>query len=421
MSLAGRLRVLLPPAQLRTYSWICLADSMGMGLFLAGSVVYFTKAIGMNSYEIGTGLTVSMIFGMLSPTPAGRLGDRLGHRQTLCALNVLLALGFAGYPFVRDYAEFVVIVSLIAFGKAATIPVRRGLLSQLAQADERVRASAYNRALCNVGFSVGAGAATAGLAVGGNAALQLIVFGNAALLAIAAVMTRWLPPDTRERRVVSAGAKWAETTPAPYRDGRFLAVSLLSGLIATHESILAVGLPLLILRLGGPAWAVSAVLLGNTILTVMFQVPASRGAEGLSRGARALFRAGVALCCCTFLLAGSSAIGRIWALALVAAATAVLTFGELQSSAGSWSLSFALAAGPRQGEYLGVFTMIQQAAGIAGPLLVAAVVESGAQAWLALGAGYLVVGLLARYASPQLRGERPETPSALPTGSTTVL
>ncbi len=391
---------LLPPPQLRVYSWICLVDAIGMGLFLAGSVVYFTQSIGLDSYQIGTGLTLSLVFGMLSPTLAGRLGDRWGHRRVLCGLNLLLALGFAAYPFVRSYLGFAVVVSLVAFGKSATIPVRRALLSELVEPAGRVRASAYNRALCNVGFSVGAGVAAAGLAVGGQAALQLIVLGNAAALAVAAGMTRWLPTN---ESTVDAEPVAVAAGRSPYRDRRFLAMSVLSGLMATHESILSVGLPLLVLQLHGPAWTVPGVLLTNTALTVLFQVPASRGADGLRGGARALVRAGIAVAACTFLLAGASAIAAVWTLALVAVATIALTFGELQSSTGSWSVSFALADGARPGEYLGVFTTVAQATAIGGPLLVAWAVVAGPVAWIGLGLGYLAVGVLIRYALPRSR------------------
>jgi MFS-type transporter involved in bile tolerance (Atg22 family) len=89
----------------------------------------------------------------------------------------------------------------------------------------------------------------------------------------------------------------------------------------------------------------------------------------------------------------SSEPSALGASLLLVAATVLLTAGELLSSAGSWGLSYGLAVPERQGEYLGAFGLISQAAQVAGPALAALVVGAGGLAWLAVGALFVVAGL----------------------------
>jgi hypothetical protein len=101
-----------------------------------------------------------------------------------------------------------------------------------------------------------------------------------------------------------------------------------------------------------------------------------------------------------FPLAGGP--GAALAVVVLVAATVALTGGELFSSAGQWGMSYALAPPDRQAEFIGRFTLISSAAGVAGPLLAALVVAHGVVGWTIAGAGFLAAGL----ASPLVARER---------------
>ena len=88
------------------------------------------------------------------------------------------------------------------------------------------------------------------------------------------------------------------------------------------------------------------------------------------------------------------------AAALLVAAVAVMTFGELYQSAGGWGLSFALAPEHSRAEYFAAFSLGTSVQYIAGPALVTlGVVDHGTAGWLVLAVAFLAAGVLARPAA----------------------
>jgi hypothetical protein len=405
-------RGLLPPPGLLPYSAISLIDTIGTGMYFAISVVYFRQVLELTNNQIGFGLSLSLFISLAAPIPAGRVGDRFGHRRTLVVLTSAVGLTFLAFPLVSSYLEFLLVLSVVALIQAAMSPPRRAMLTRLVGDGDRVTASAYIRALSNVGFSLGAAAAAVAVAIGGTSGLrELLVLNGVSYLAAALLTARLrLRPSA-----AVAGGRDTVRASAPYRDWSFLNMSVLNGLIATHESVLAVGLPLFVLFRGAPSAWVPTILVVNTVLTVVFQVRASRGVDGLRGGRRALSRAAVLLAVCAALLSLGSATSGVALSALILAAVVVVTVAELLSSAGGWSLSYAMSDGPRQGEYLGVFTTIQQGTAIGGPIAMAVVVDRGVLGWALLGSCYALLAA-AVLASTRARAAAGRTIESAPTG-----
>jgi hypothetical protein len=149
-------------------------------------------------------------------------------------------------------------------------------------------------------------------------------------------------------------------------------------------------------RTPAPPWTVGTLLVLNTVLSVLFQVRASRGAQTVPGAVRLIRRAGVALAASCLVLAVSGTVGgAAAAVAVLVVATMVLTVGELYHLAGSWGVSFGLAPEDRQGQYLGAFAMGTRIYDAAGPALVSGLVLGlGPPGWLALG-GLLFAASLA--------------------------
>jgi hypothetical protein len=209
----------------------------------------------------------------------------------------------------------------------------------------------------------------------------------------------------------AAGPRAAPLRLRALRDTRYMAVAAVNGVIVLHIALLGTAVPLWVtLHTSAPRALVGVLLVINTVLAVVFQVRASRGAESLDGGVRAMRYAGVALaaCCAVFALtAGVRSAGL--ATGLLVLGLVLLTAGELWQSAGGWGLSFALAPMTSRTEYLAGFGLGNSAQFVLGPALVTiGVIENGAVGWLALAGCFLVatalVGPLVRRAvgRPQL-------------------
>ncbi|MEK8110273.1 hypothetical protein NKG94_50135 [Micromonospora sp. M12] len=73
---------------------IRLAESIGKGVFLSGSVVYFTLRVGLDARQVGLGLSAAGLSAFLSSVLFGVIADRVGARRLLVILFAALAVGF---------------------------------------------------------------------------------------------------------------------------------------------------------------------------------------------------------------------------------------------------------------------------------------------------------------------------------------
>uniref|UniRef100_A0AAU2UZZ6 MFS transporter n=1 Tax=Streptomyces sp. NBC_00003 TaxID=2903608 RepID=A0AAU2UZZ6_9ACTN len=380
---------LLPPrGPLRAYAVTTLIDWIGNGLFHTGAIVFFTRVVGLGAAQVGLGLTVAALLGPAVSVPAGRLGDKLGHRRVYLATVLIRAVAFAGYLFVDSFAGFLAVVCAITLAESAGRPVKNAYLAQLADPTALVGASAYSRVMLNIGFSLGSLGAGAALALDSHTGYAALVLGNClSYVLVAAVLLR-----------MPEGEKAAHT-PGParrgaLRDGRFLLLAALSGLLYVSADMLNIGLPLWISeRTEAPRWSIAGLMLLNTALAILLQVRAARGSDTVPGAAVAGRRSGVALLAACAVTATTSALPPVAAVAVLAVAVTLLTAGELLSSASGWGISYGLAAPERQGEYLGAWTLSSDLARAGGPLLVAVLVaHGGGTGWLALGVLFLAAG-----------------------------
>jgi MFS family permease len=129
--------------------------------------------------------------------------------------------------------------------------------------------------------------------------------------------------------------------------------------------------------------------------------------------ARANRRAGICLVVACAFFAASAFPPALPASIILVAAVVALTGGELFSSAGQWGMSYALAPDARQAEFIGGFTLVSSAVGVAGPYLATLIVDRGIPGWAIAAAVFLAAGLLAPVIA-RPRGEaQPASPAAL--------
>lgn len=387
-AISARVAALLPePGPARTLAAGYLVDGVGTGLWMATSVLYFTRALGLPVAQVGLGLSVAGLVGLVGSVPLGHLADERGLRRIGVALTLAQAGLMVAFVLLGGFWPFLVVACLFLLAQRGTNAIRNALLGVSVPPDRRLRVRAYTRSTANVGFAVGALLAVPVLHADTRAAYVVAVLANAASFLLAAALLARLP-RVPPRRAASGEPRWIAL-----RDRRYLAMTVLSGLLSMHKPVLTIALPLWVSRHTQASTAlVSVLLVVNTVLTVLLQVPLSRGADGFAGGARTVRRSGLVLAVACVVLASASGRPPGLAVVLLAAGVAVLTVGELWQSAGGWGLSYDLAPADRHGQYQGVYALGNGIRDTVGPFAVTAL-GVGVGGWLILAAGFAAVGL----------------------------
>ncbi|MDQ3988443.1 MAG: MFS transporter [Actinomycetota bacterium] len=371
------------------------AGAVGFGSFAAGSVIFFTRSIGLSVGQVGLGVAIAGVVGLLGPLLVGRVADRVGAREVFVLVSLLQAALFGAYAVVHTFPVFLAVVCGLGFAERSAGTVRNAVIAGMTAGGERVRLKAYLRSVFNIGVSLGAAGAAIPLHLDTRSAYLALVFFSAAAAALTAglamALPRVVPPDRR-----SDVRRWLALRDIPY-----LAMAVHCGLLATHHSLLAIALPIwVVTRTDAPGSVVSALFVLNTVMAIALQVRVSKHA-GTVRGATGAARRGArAIAPACALIAIAAFVPVAPAVALLAAGVALLTVGELLTSVASWALSFELASTQAPAQYQGAFALGMSVESIAGPLLATVVVLGlGVPGWLVAAAVFLLLGHAARDAA----------------------
>jgi MFS family permease len=392
----------------RVFLLVTFVDAAGRGLFLAGSVLFYTQVIHLTDAQVGFGLSMAGLAGLLCALPIGRLADRAGAARTLTLLQLWRALLFALYPFVRGFGEFLVVASLIGAAEWAVGPIIQSVAGIIAGDNSYVRTMALVTVVRNVGYAMAAMIATIVISTAGTAGYVALVSTNAAAFLVTAALLIQLklgrpapptmPADPGGRRRLSL------------RMLPFLTLTTANGILYLHATILSVALPLwIVTRTTAPRYLVGLALVVNTIMAVTLQVPLSRGGDLIHVAARKQLYAGVALAACCVMIGLSGSAGAIVSSLLLLASMGMLTLGEIWQSAGAWGLSYGLSPESRRTSYLSIYGLGATGLTVVGPSLLAiSVVDRGDAGWYWL-AVVFVVTALAIPAITRLAERRPLT------------
>jgi MFS family permease len=388
-------------------------DSIGTALYLAGGALFFTRIVGLSTAQVGIGLSAGGLVGLAAQTPIGRLADRFGARRVLIIMNLGRAAGFTLYVFASNFTEMLLIASVLGIGEQAMFPVYQAVVEQAAKSGGQVALMARIRVVYNIGFTAGGALAGVGLSIGTRTAFAVMFLANALTFVIAAVLLPYVPLTRRPAADAVAKPSGRRIRLVALRDWPYLRVSALNSVLTLHISLLSIAVPLwAVQHTRAPDGLVGPLLIVNTLLAVVFQVRATRGTDTVPGAATALLRASLALAACCVLFSLAPSLPGAWAAALLVAAVAAMTVGELYQSAGGWGLSFALAPEQSRAEYFAAFSLGTSVQFIAGPALVTlGVVDHGTAGWLVLAVAFLVAGVLARPAAAAA-GKRLASPGA---------
>jgi MFS family permease len=357
-------------------------DALGTGLFLPLTVAYLSRVVGLSPIQIGLGLAIAGFAAVAAAPVSGALVDRYDARAVVLGCFSVSALGFLAYIAVDSFLSFVAVAVALQLASRMERPATAALVLGVASGPERVGSLAWQQTSRNLGYGVGGLLAGLALLGHGNSPFVVLLAANAASYVVAGALVWRLPairPAARE-----PGHR--DGYRAVLSDRPYVGLALLNVVVALHDSLLLVAMPLWILtRTSAPLALTGLLFTLNTVLVVLLQVRTARriaARRGISAGYRTAALAFVVACVAFALAAGAS---TQVAVVLLVIGLAALTLGELENTAGEWFLSVELAPHHLRGRYLGLFKTSMALQQAIGPLVVTAIlVHWGRMGWIAL-------------------------------------
>lgn len=386
---------------LRILSWSILIQTLGRGVFLTVTVLYFSFVVGLSAAEISVVVAASSATGILTSLLGGRLSDRFSARRVLLGALVLESAALVSYAWVGSFG-MAVAVACVAFGsEAGAHAARSAIIARGFEGAARVTARAVLRTITNIGIAIGSALGGLALVVGTPEAYRAILIGAGVVYLAASLLTLRLPasvdapatapappaPGVPRRRIIGAHSPW--------RDPRYLAFAVLRGVFAMQFGLLEFGVPLWVAHdTHAPNAVVSALLILNTIIVIAFTVPLSRGTHDLRLAGRVIAIAGVLMAAACLVYAAAAGQSPVWGVAVLLVAATVHAFAEVLSQAGAWGLSYELADPVAAGAYQGIIGTFYSLGATFGPLVITVTaLDLGFPGWVILAAMFLLSAL----------------------------
>ena len=388
-------KMLPPPGLPRAIAFQSAVIAVGSGTFLTGSVVFFTHVLGLSPVQIGIGLSLAGLVGLVGSLPLGGLGDRLGGKRSWVIGALVEAVAFATYPLARSFAAFLVLMVVEAAADTFANVGRTMYTAEAIPAETRVRTMAFARAYLNIGFTIGAGLGAAALALNSTSALIGMVLLNSAGLVINAVVVARLPAVP-----TATGVRVKVGRLAVLRDHPYLAVSVLLAVLWFHGVLFTEIIPLwAITHTDVPKPVLGALFALNTVMAVALQVPATRGADTLTGTVRLLRRSAWASAIACPMVAFSGMTHGLLTIAVLALAVVLTTATELWSSAAQWFIQTDVPPAEQRGSYVGAGRMIGSAGKMIAPAgLTLLAIQTGGWGWWLIAAIFVACAFAAQSA-----------------------
>jgi MFS family permease len=362
-------------------------DSLGNGLFLPLSLVYFVELTEAPLALVGVLLTIANAVTLPIPVWVGTLADRFGALPLVVGAQLLQAVGFLAYAWVTGPVGILVSSALVAVG------VRFFWSAVFTAIADYVDGSTSTLSR-DTWYALANGARTAGLALGGlvtgiivsdgrDATYRAVAYAAAACFAAAAVLiTTFVRTGPGHEHPPLKRSGYATLL----RDRPFLALIGLNSVYALTSMMLGVALPTVVLiGIEGPAWLTSVLLAGNAVLIALLSAPVVARLAGFRRTRGIVVAAALWTAWCAslaVLVPGQPG----WVLPVLIGGTLLFTAAELVHAPVSMGLAAAAAPPAARGRYLATFQYSFTISSIIAPAFFATLFELHTAApWIALG------------------------------------
>lgn len=356
-------------------------DSIGTGLVLAFTVVYFFRTTDVPLATIGAAMTLARLCALPTSVTVGPLIDRFSARQTAIGGNLVSAVGYTGFLFVHHAWSIAVVVFLVQVGHTTYWTSSGALVALASPANTRTRWFGFLYALRNSGMGIGAALGAFALGIGEVTGLHLITVANAvSYVAAASLLALWRPPrhdpagnpgDAGPAAGAAPGdqeqrpERRSAVTEAPARVGyaavlRDHTYAMLIGVNATlvfAQMLIKVLLAIYIVEaLDRGAWIAGTLIVLSTIQISLTQTPINRQMERyrptrVITAAAVLNAAAFALFALLYLAPGWAVVPGLFV------AMVVFTTGEIIGFPAIDSLSVSMAPDRIRGRYLAVYQL----------------------------------------------------------------
>lgn len=387
--MSGLVTRLLPetPAQ-RALALAHFVNAVGSGMFMAGSVLYFTRIIGLPATQVALGLFLGAMVGLIAGIFAGRIADQYGARETQIAVMLAGTAAMTCFLFVSTLISYLAVSVLVGLVFAADKSSKAPLVRHFG-GENLAGYRAYLRSTVNLAIALGSLGAGVALQLDTKIAYQVLICGRALSFLAGAVLLVRLP-RVEPSKATAASGRWMALHDRPY-----LTATALNSVMSLHYAVPTFLLPLWIVEhTAAPKWMVSVALALNTAMIITLQVVLSRNVSDHAAAGSKMRWAGIAVAVGLALMAVAGTQSPAVAIALLVLSMAVYTLGELWHAAASMEYSFGLAAPHAQGQYSGVFGLGGGVAEALAPAVLGLAITYGWPAWLLIAAGFAAVGAL---------------------------
>ena len=355
-------------------------DTIGGGLFMPVSVLYFVAVTDLSLVQIGGAMSAAALISLpLSPL-LGTIVDRFGARQVILWANLLQGAGFVAYLFTDSFVGVLLWTVVVSVGRAAFFGSYGNIVTAISAPGEREQWFGFLGAVRNIGYALGGLLSGLAVSIGTTEAYQAIVIVNAASFAVSWFLLLALP---------KVGGAGHADLPGSWRtvlsDGPYRLFWLVHFTFACSMLVLNFAFPVYAVTvLGLPGWVTGAIFTINTVMVGFGQGFVIRYLTGRIRwrvivGAQAVFAASY------LLMLGIGELGVVAGTVLILVGAVVYTLGEL--TGGPVTAAIAAEAAPEHllGRYLSLIQMSWGIAATITPVAFMWLLEQGTSPmWLAM-------------------------------------
>ena len=368
-----------------------LISAIGNGAWYTSWAIFLTHSVRLSPATVGLGMTVAGACGVAAATPLGWLADRVGAREMFAALLAAQGLASCGYALVHGTATFLLVACLAQAAGGGTGGPRNALVLALSDRARRLEVLGRLRAISHIGWALGAVAGGAFISIDSEVGYLVLLALNGGTYLVYAALVMSTPRAARALDDRPRGGLRV------VKDGPYMSLAGLMGVLALCWAMLSTGLPLWVtLHTHAPRAISAVVVLISSLGIAAFQVRVSRGIADPRAAAIGTLLSGGALAASCLLFALTAGAGGTPVVVLMLVAAALHLTGELLFVAASWGLSVPLMAPDAPGEYQGVFATGEAVALMAAPALMTTLIAGWGQAgWIALACIFLMPGVAA--------------------------
>ncbi|MBS2937571.1 MFS transporter [Nocardioides sp. J2M5] len=359
-----------------------VCDTVGSGLFMPITLLYFLAMTDLSLVQIGSALSLSALLTMPGAFVIGSLVDRFGPRRMMLAGNLIQAVGMIAYLWADSLLTVALWTTLLNIGRQSFWGSFGNVVTAISAPGERELWFGFLQAVRNLGYSVGGVLAGIALQIGTDLAYESVVVINAVTFVLAYALLLDVPDHrgTRPDDVPLEG--WGTVL----RDGAYLRLVVGQLGFVAGMMVLNFALPVYVAEtIDLPGWVVGAIFTLNTVMVGLGQGLVVRRMTGQVRARM------MALAQLVFVLSYALFVAAGWlpvwlAVVVMLVGAGIYTFGELTGGPVFSATAAEAAPDHLRGRYLGLFQLSWGIGGAVTPVAFTYLLDRGATTlWWVLG------------------------------------